>query len=283
MSVYINGTLQENSAFPAINHLGYGVFETFVARMVETSNGSVNAVILGLDLHLQRLQKGCEAIELSCPSQNVLKDCLSTALGSIRRAVSSQARIRIVVFSDNWFLQIESYDLQAGPIKLQTITMERNFPQVKSCSALVSVMAQKAAVAANADEALLVDGNNFVRETSWGNFFWIDKIGNLHTAKTKILDGVTRNIVLGLARQFLAEDAILEKDFKLNELHLQLECAFVTRSTLGVVPVTALDGNQLKGTGNELINQLAKDYNSLYVSLDSRFCDCFEISAPTRE
>jgi branched-chain amino acid aminotransferase len=235
-----------------INHLGYGVFETFLAKFIKG-----NANVLRLDLHIERLRKGCEKLGIKFPGEKYYIDFISEALDNLKSKAQSPYRVRIVVYEKDWFLQMEPFLEKNKSIKLKSLQMERSLPEIKSCSALTCVYSQKIAREAGFDEALLLDKQGIIRETSWGNFFWFDAKGELYTAEDNILLGVTREILLDLAGKNIKVNAG-DYSFDLE----RIEAAFTCRSTLGISEVSAIDEREL-GTGYTPIKELQVSYDSI--------------------
>lgn len=116
---------------------------------------------------------------------------------------------------------------------------------IKSISLLPNVLAKQQAVEANAFEAIFVrDG--FVTEGSSSNAYAV-RDGQLWTHPTdwRILGGITRNVILRLARELgivVREEPVSEADFAAADEII------VSSTTIEVMPVTRLNG-QAVGTG----------------------------------
>jgi D-alanine transaminase len=110
---------------------------------------------------------------------------------------------------------------------------------VKSVNLLPNVLAKKKAQRAGADEVLLIDGD-VVRECGSSSFFGV-RGGTVitHPLDEHILPGVVRDRVISLAAA--ADIRIDERPLRENEL-FDLDEAFITSTTMGVMPVAAIDG-----------------------------------------
>lgn len=109
----------------------------------------------------------------------------------------------------------------------------------KSANKLLNVLARAEAEAEGFDEALLVNTDGVVTESSSGNVFWWEE-GSLHTPPLSagVLPGVTRGAVLDSARELgwtVTETAALPSRLGTSQ------GIFLTFSTRGLVPVRALD------------------------------------------
>lgn len=117
---------------------------------------------------------------------------------------------------------------------------------VKSVNLLANALAKKKAQRAGADEVLLLDGD-VVREAASASFFGVrDGVIITHPLDEHILPGVVRDRVIALA--WAAEIRVEERPLRATEL-FDLDEAFVTNTTMGVMPVAAIDG-QLIGRGD---------------------------------
>jgi Branched-chain amino acid aminotransferase/4-amino-4-deoxychorismate lyase len=113
---------------------------------------------------------------------------------------------------------------------------------VKSVNLLANVLAKKKAQRAGVDEVLLLDAG-VVREAASANFFAVHE-GTVitHPLDEHILPGVVRNRVVRLAQA--ANIRVDERPLAEEEL-LDVEEAFVTNTTSGVMPVAEIDGRAI--------------------------------------
>ena len=110
---------------------------------------------------------------------------------------------------------------------------------VKSVNLLPNVLAKKKAQRGGGDEALLID-DGIVREGASASFF-IVKGGKIvtHPLDEHILPGVVRDHVIELA--IAAKIRVDERPIREAEL-FGLDEAFITSTTMGVMPVSEIDG-----------------------------------------
>lgn len=125
-------------------------------------------------------------------------------------------------------------------IKVITTTDHRwHFCNVKSLNLLGNAMAKKQAQRAGADEAILL-AEGFVREGASSSFFAVKNGGIVtHPLDERILPGVVRDRVIGLALG--AKIRVDERPLREAEL-FDLDEAFITSTTQGVMPVSEIDG-----------------------------------------
>jgi D-alanine transaminase len=133
---------------------------------------------------------------------------------------------------------------------------------IKTTALVANVLAKQGAREAGAYEALLVDGDGAVTEGSSTNAWIVTAEGTLVTrpADHSVLDGVTRRVVLALAR---AEGlAVEERPFSAAEARNAAE-AFLTSTTSFVLPVVAIDGAPVgKGSPGPVTRRLMARYRA---------------------
>jgi D-alanine transaminase len=114
---------------------------------------------------------------------------------------------------------------------------------VKSVNLLANVLAKKKAQRAGADEVLLID-DGIVREGASSSFFAVrGGVVITHPLDEHILPGVVRDRVVALARA--ANIRVDERPLRENEL-FDVDEAFITSTTMGVMPVAAIDDRMMR-------------------------------------
>ncbi len=117
--------------------------------------------------------------------------------------------------------------------------------RINSHSRLSLIMALNQAIAAGADEALMLDPNGFVSSCNATNFFFV-RGGEVSTSTGDFcFNGITRDNVITLCRN--ENISIRLGNFTLSDVYNADE-AFVTGTFGGVTPVRAIDGRSLPAT-----------------------------------
>ena len=134
---------------------------------------------------------------------------------------------------------------------------ERENPQVKSIKTSYRERARQARETADAYEALLVDENGHISEGTRSNIFFI-KDGRLCTPPPEaVLLGVTRHHVMGRCRVL----GIPIREEKLHRDALsRLEGAFITGTSIDVLPVGSIDSTRLASASHPLIQKIARAF-----------------------
>jgi D-alanine transaminase len=127
---------------------------------------------------------------------------------------------------------------------------------VKSVNLLANALAKKKAQRAGADEALLLD-EGLVREGASSSFFAV-RGGRIitHPLDEHILPGVVRDHAIRLA--LAAKVRVDERPLREAEL-FDMDEAFITSTTQGVMPVTEIDGRVIgNARRGEITGQLQR-------------------------
>jgi branched-chain amino acid aminotransferase len=277
--IYLNGGLIPSSQakLSPFDHgllYGYGLFET-----MRSYGGS----IFRLDRHLARLYHAAETLGIA--SRLATLDLEKACYDVLEANNLAEARLRLTVSAGEG-------DITPDPTTCGSITVfivarrlmplppenyERGYTAVlsswrrnsqsplsrlKSTCYLENVLARQEAVAAGADEALLINERGFVAEGSSANIFAAGA-GMLVTPSTEsgALSGITREAVLELAQSMgimpLAKQVELGELFKAGE-------AFLTNSVLEIMPLTRLDDRPIgSGRPGPLTQRLMSAYKEM--------------------
>jgi branched-chain amino acid aminotransferase len=141
-------------------------------------------------------------------------------------------------------------------------------PQIKATNFLNNILAKREAIAAGAFDSILLNWESHLTECTVSNLFFV-QTRRLCTPALAcgLLDGVTRDIVLSLARE--ARVPIDEGHFGIEAIHKADEC-FLTNTSMEVLPVTMVDGNQV---GNGTPGTLTQELHRLFIANRIRFLE----------
>ena len=257
MKIYMNGKLvPENQARVSVfDHgllYGDGVFEGI---------RSYNGRVFMLEEHVARLYRSAKAIALEIPMtpEGVMRAVLRTC----RANNCMNGYIRLVVTRGVGTLGLNPYlckkpqviiiaaDIQLYPRELYkkgldivTVGTMRNQPEalnpsIKSLNYLNNVLAKIEAINAGVMEAIMLNPQGFVSEATGDNLFVV-RNGELLTPPTEagILEGITRNVVMDLAREIGMP--VREKMMSRYDLYTSDEI-FLTGTAAEVIPVVKID------------------------------------------
>jgi branched-chain amino acid aminotransferase len=208
--------------------------------------------------HLERLYRSAAVIDLEIPYTR--EEIADVVRELIARNAYRHASVRLLVTggeSEDGVIAVGrprliamisplgERDMQrfARGYFLITTRLQRESPEAKTSNYTAAVRALKQAARRGADDALFVSAQGHVQEATRSNFF-IFRGDTLVTPREEILLGITRNVVLELAR---GRFPIEERPILLEEL-AQADEAFVTSSSKEIVPVVRID-EQVIGNG----------------------------------
>lgn len=210
--------------------------------------------------HFNRMCKGLAEIDIECPwdeksfarTTRELLDRTSFEEGIVYVQVSRGEAPRAHFYPDKINPTAVAYSRQfnfpdetkkeRGIRIITTKDLRWLHCDVKSVNLLANALAKKKAQRAGADEALLVaDGS--VREGASSNFFAVRSGGLItHPLDEHILPGVVRDKVISFA--LAAKIRVDQRPLRDAEL-FDLDEAFITSTTQGVMPVTDIDGRAI--------------------------------------
>jgi D-alanine transaminase len=252
---YVNGRYRPlQSAAVAAEDRGYQ-FADGVYEVMKVLGGR----LCDLDRHLDRLQRSLAAIEIAPPmprralvsviEETLRRNRLRSALVylQITRGIAPRNHVfpkrarpsLVVTVRRPAFPGEREREEGVGVITLPDLRWGRC--DIKSISLLPNVLARQSAAAAGCREAWLIDREGMVTEGSASNAYIVDGAGRLitHPLGERILGGITRSVVLELAREENIE--VVEQPFSLDEALRAREAALSSTSSW-LLPVTAIDG-----------------------------------------
>ncbi|MCY0881568.1 MAG: D-amino-acid transaminase [Firmicutes bacterium] len=259
MHVYFNGTVQEETAIKiSMDDRGF-LFGDGVYEGIRVYPG----YLFAWERHMRRLQNSLNAVEIAFdpqtleqPAHELLKH-FPEQHGVLYIQITRGIHPRAHAYPDKgvlpptvlmWIRPAEALTpeaVQQGVFAITTADQRWSQVWIKSLNLLPNVLAKTQAQKVGAYEAIFLrDG--FVTEATMSNVFIVkDQVVRTAPATNYILPGITREIVLELARQ--GGISFEERPFSLQELH-QADEVFVTNSIAEILPVTQVD-EQTIGSG----------------------------------
>lgn len=281
MLIYLNDRFvrEEEAVVSVFDHgflYGDGVYETI---------RSYGSQIFMRDQHLARLRRSADAIGLTIPIPEhkwpvLLHEAMTrNDVGNDR--IDAYLRITItrgagdigldpalcptptVVIMTKALSPPSPQTYQNG-VSLIVAKTRRNLPtaldpQIKATNFLNNIQAKREAIAADAFDSILLNWKSHLTECTVSNLFFV-QAGRLCTPALAcgLLDGITRDIVLNLAREL--QIPVDEGYFGVEAIRRADEC-FVTNTSMEVMPVTVVDRHPIgNGTPGLLTQQLHRHF-----------------------
>jgi branched-chain amino acid aminotransferase len=257
MLVYLDGHFvsKEQARVSVFDHgflYGDGIYETM---------RSYGGAIFLLKKHLARLKHSADAISLKLPMPlGKIGEALNESL-NVNKLQNAYLRLHIsrgpgeigldpalcpaptMVIAAKPFHDYPAEYYEDG-VRVAIVKTRRNHPlaldpSIKGTNFLNNILAKIEAIKAGAYEGIMLNWKGQVAEGTISNIFLVKK-GVLYTPHldTGILKGVTRDLVLRLARRIKvpsSETAVLPRS-----LYAAEEC-FITNTTMEIMPVTIID------------------------------------------
>lgn len=241
VSVFDHGYLYGDGIYETLRAYGGRIFmlQQHLARL-RRSGGSI-----GLDLPIP--EKDWPALLREAISRNGLTDAylritISRGEGEIGLDPALCPRPTLVILTKP-FAPYPPHLFQDG-VNLAIVQVRRNLstalsPQIKSLNFLNNILAKQEATRARAFDGIMLNAEGDLTECSISNLFFV-RGGRLCTPSLEcgILDGITREVVLLLARENGVP--IEEGRYKPEALRQADEC-FLTNTTMEIMPVGEVD------------------------------------------
>ena len=271
---YINNKFVKNSnAKISVEDRGF-LFADSVYELISVFNKK----IVDIDQHLNRLKSSLNKVKIKynfnkkkirkiinklIKLNNVINGYIyiqiTRGVAERKHEFPKQYKPTTIIFTRN--LNVDKKIYKKG-VKIITIPDLRWLRRdIKTTSLLPNVLSKQLAVEKNAFESWLIDNGN-ITEGSTSNA-WIIKSSNTiitHPANTKILKGVTRDTIIKILKK--NNFNVIEKPFNLIEAKNAKE-AFITSSTLSVLPVVKIDNyNISNGKPGDITKKIMYLYNN---------------------
>jgi D-alanine transaminase len=259
MLVYLNGryVLSEDAAISALDRgfiFGDGVYEVWRV---------VRGKVFEPARHQARLERGLKELRITRPAEGSLDDI--TAIGERLLAENGLAGADATLYVEitrgaatrthyfpppattpTMLVMVSAFapsDARYSGTKVITQPDVRWLRcDLKTVQLLPNVLARQAATEAGASEAIFVRDGVITEGTHTTVFGVIDDVLRTHAANHLVLPGVTRDVVIELARE--SGIAVREDAIRVDELPNTTEL-FLTGTTTDVTPILRVDGRAI--------------------------------------
>jgi len=270
--VFLNGIfVDKDKAFVSVMDRGF-LFGDGVYEVIPVYNRKLLKPIE----HLNRLQKSLDSVSINNPYNE--SEWLDILIKLMSYSISDDQSIYLQITRGSDTKRVHTYKdlkpsiyIESNVLKTRTkkevskgysaITMKDirwDRCNIKSTSLLANILYSQEAKKANAEEAIL-HKNNVITEGSTSNVFLI-KNGVLftHPAGSKILSGITREMVLESAKSI--NIIVKEEACNLDDIY-DCDEVWISSSTRGIIPITKIDDKLLNnGVVGKLWKGVYEDY-----------------------
>ena len=267
-------------------HYGTGVFEG--VRAYETSAGPA---IFRLEEHTKRLFDAAEKINIKIPfSEDEINNVQCEVLNKNNL---DEGYIRPIVYLGNEGLGLRAKDLSVNvaiaawewPSYMDPQAKKNGISVIKSShrqyenplhsghkiigTYFSNTMALHEAIDNGADEAIMMDKNEFISEGSGENIFLVKNNIVFTPTIDHCLNGITRQSVIQIANDFDIE--VSEKNIKFEEL-VDADEAFFTGTAVEITPVTTLNGKYINnGKRGKITKELQEAFQEIISGKNSSY------------
>jgi len=261
ISVWDHGLLYGDGVFEGIRVYNGKIFAC--TEHLDRFFESAVAVRLTLPMTKDEIRSAMrEALRVNSIAEGYIRLVATRGVGTLGLSTKYTANPSIIIIAAT--IALYPKELCETGLSLISSSYVRNHPnsispRVKSLNYLSSILAKTEAQLLGAHEAVMFNHLGCVAECSGDNIF-IVRDGELLTPDTAagILAGITRNIVMELARK--RGITVTEKSLVRDDLYAANEC-FLTGTAAEIIAVTSIDGRQIgHGKPGEITNALKADY-----------------------
>ncbi|MCZ6513697.1 MAG: aminotransferase class IV [Nitrospinae bacterium] len=280
--INLNGDIQQEAFISVLDH-GF-LFGDSVYEVISTHQGRLYFV----QEHLKRLRNSARAISLEIPLaddaiireiektveaaanlESYIRIIVTRGVGEIDIDPESCTRPNVLIFVKPARLYPEenyTHGINVALVSVKRNPKESLNPGIKTGNYLNNVLAKVEARQAGAADALMLNPTGQLTECTTSNFFFVrDQRLMTPSLDCGILSGITREVVLRLARE---NGVLVEEGEWPPEILQDAEEAFITGTVKRVMPVTSLDSRPIgEGKPGPITKMMIRLYEDVLTSL----------------
>lgn len=264
ISVFDHGLLYGDGVFEGIRIYGGQVFR--LREHIDRLYESARHILLEVPLTREQMTQAIlDTVKANAKQDGYIRLVLTRGAGSLGLDPQKCSDPQIIIIVDDISLYpTEFYEKGLEVITASIIRNHANAlnPRIKSLNYLNNILAKIEAVRAGCQEAIMLNANGEVAECTGDNIFVV-KHGVLRTPHmvAGILEGITRNAVLELART--AKITVQEMALTRHDIYSADEC-FLTGTAAEVVSVVKCDGRIIgNGKPGPITRQLRERFHQM--------------------
>ncbi len=257
LKVFINGELveKEQAKISVFDHgllYGDGVFEGIriyhghAFRLKEHLDrlwNSARAIMLEMPMPKQEMASAVtKTIKTNSMDQGYVRVVVTRGIGTLGLSPTKCHDPCVIIITDT--VSLYPPETYRDGLELMTAATPRNLPEalnprIKSLNYLNSILAKIEALNAGFHEAIMLNFSGYVAECTGDNIFIVhNEVVKTPPVKTGILEGITRMVVINLARE--SGRSVIEEEMTRYDLFNADEC-FLTGTAAEIVPVSKID------------------------------------------
>jgi len=264
VSVFDHGLLYGDGVFEGIRAYGGRVFK--LGEHVQRLYRSARALMLRIPLTPEQMAAAVEeTLSANELSDAYIRVVVTRGEGTLGLDPEKCPNPQVIIIADSIVLYPE--ELYVNGLEIVTVSTIRNHPaalnpRIKSLNYLNNILAKIEGKNAGVLEALMLNHQGFVAECTGDNIFIVtDGVVRTPPITAGILEGITRNTVIDLARE--AGYALHQEDLSLYDVYTADEC-FLTGTAAEVIAVVKVDGRVIgEGTPGPVTNELLRRFRAL--------------------
>ena len=245
VSVFDHGLLYGDGVFEGIRSYGGKVF--LLTEHVDRLWDSAKALLLEIPIGKDEMAKAIQdTVDVNGITDGYIRVLVTRGSGTLGLDPNRCSNPQVIIIADKIALYPD--ELYEKGLDIITVSTIRNHPaalnpRIKSLNYLNNILAKIEGLQAGCVEALMLNHKGEVAECTGDNLFLV-RGGVLLTPPTDagILEGITRDAVIGLARD--AGFEVREASLTRHDIFIADEC-FLTGTAAEVIPVVKLDSRAI--------------------------------------
>ncbi len=266
ISVFDHGVLYGDGCFEGIRVYDGKIFKEkeHVDRFFE----SAKAIRLAVPMTPEQVTKAMYDTMAAngITGDGYIRLVITRGVGLLGLSIGHTANPTVFIIADK--IQLYPKEVYERGLNCIVSSLARNHPnttspRVKSLNYLNNIMAKAEAKDAGADEAIMLTTEGHICECTGDNIFLV-RHGEVFTPPTceGILEGITRNLVIDLARKRGLN--VVEKTLIRHDLYIADEI-FGTGTAAEVIPITKVESRPVgDGKPGPITQQLNRDFVEYY-------------------
>ena len=264
ISVYDHGFLYGDGVFEGIRSYGGKVFR--LAEHLDRLWDSAKAIWLEVPISKQQMAKAIEdTLAVNGIEDGYIRVVVTRGAGTLGLDPNRCSHPQVIVIAD--LISLYPDELYREGLELVTVSVMRNHPaalspRIKSLNYLNNILAKIEGLQAGCMEALMLNHKGEVAECTGDNLFLVRRQRLLTPPnEAGILEGITRDAVIGLARGMDIE--VAEVPLTKHDVYIADEC-FLTGTAAEVVPVVKVDSRTIgEGVPGPITRELMTRFREL--------------------